>query len=48
MSECTRCGKPITFKKTSQGKWAPVDLDGTNNFQTCHNQMYVVITNKIK
>jgi hypothetical protein len=35
MTECRKCGLPLKFKWLRQGKWSPINPDGTDHWDLC-------------
>ena len=42
MSNCYKCGSPITFKRLANGKWCPTNPDGSDHWDVCR-----MITNRM-
>ncbi len=38
---CKRCGGPITFKQRPNGKLQPVELDGSEHWDTCKRRQRI-------
>jgi hypothetical protein len=35
MVDCNKCGLPISFKKSSNGKWIPTNPDSSEHWDLC-------------
>ncbi len=35
MTQCKKCGEPISFKQLPNGSWCPMNLDGSYHLKLC-------------